>query len=63
MDPYTSGRYAEANPDWHEADAEHKARVLGDLIGYLGLEPRSVVDVGCGTGAVLRHLKAQLDEK
>jgi SAM-dependent methyltransferase len=63
MDPYTSGRYAEANPDWHEADAEHKARVLADMIRYLGLEPRVVADVGCGTGGVLRHLKAALDER
>jgi SAM-dependent methyltransferase len=63
MDPYTSGRYAEANPDWHEADAEHKARVLGGMIRYLGLEPRLVADVGCGTGAVIRHLKADLDAR
>lgn len=63
MDPYTSGRYAADNPDWHEADAEHKARVLGDMIRYLGLEPRSVADVGCGAGGVLRHLKARFDDR
>ncbi|MEQ1567872.1 MAG: class I SAM-dependent methyltransferase [Myxococcota bacterium] len=60
MDRYTSGAYAERNPDWHEGDAEHKAAALAALIRYAGLEPRTVVDVGCGTGAVLDGLSRAL---
>lgn len=60
-DLYTSGRYAEANPTWHEEDAPHKAWALAETIRYCGLRPATVVDVGCGTGAVLYHLKTELD--
>jgi len=52
-DAYQSGAYAQANPDWHEADAPHKAAVLAEVVHTLGWSPRTVVDVGCGTGAVL----------
>ena len=61
-DPYQSGAYADANPDWHEADAPHKAAVLADVVRELALSPRTVADVGCGVGMVLselaRHLSA-----
>ena len=60
-DPYSSGAYADQNPDWHEADAAHKARALASLVRFTGLEPHTVVDVGCGTGRVLALLKAELD--
>jgi len=60
-DPYSTGSYADQNPDWHEADAGHKAHALAAAIRFAGLEPRSVVDVGCGTGRVLALLKAELD--
>lgn len=62
-DPYTSGRYAERNPDWHEGDAPHKARALAAAIRFGGLQPRTVVDVGCGTGAVLRALSEELQDE
>jgi SAM-dependent methyltransferase len=61
VDPYRSGAYARRNPDWHEQDAAHKARTLAGLIRYSGLLPKTVIDVGCGTGAVLAALKAELD--
>lgn len=59
-DPYRSGRYADGNPDWHESDAPHKARAVAGLLRWAGVSPRSVVDVGCGTGGVLRALRAEL---
>jgi SAM-dependent methyltransferase len=59
-DPYRSGTYAEANPDWHDGDAAHKARAVADLVRFAGLQPRTVVDVGCGAGGVLRHLRTEL---
>ena len=52
-DAYQTGAYAQANPDWHEADAPHKAAVLAEVIHALGWSPRTVVDVGCGAGGVL----------
>lgn len=61
MDRYTSGNYAADNPDWHDSDAASKADALIRLIRFAGLQPRTVVDVGCGTGGVLRRLHAELD--
>ena len=59
-DAYQSGAYAEANPDWHEADATHKAAALFDVARELGWSPRTIVDVGCGVGAVLAELVDRL---
>ncbi len=61
-EPYTTGRYAELNPDWHAGDAPHKARALAEMIRFAGLRPRTVADVGCGTGDVLRELSAELGD-
>ena len=60
VDRYTSGAYAQDNPGWHAEDAAHKAAALVDLIRYAGLHPRTVADVGCGTGDVLRLIRDAL---
>ncbi|MCB9684982.1 MAG: class I SAM-dependent methyltransferase [Alphaproteobacteria bacterium] len=57
---YRSGAYAVDNPDWHEADAKPKARGIAALMRDLDLRPRDVVDLGCGAGGVLRHLRDEL---
>jgi SAM-dependent methyltransferase len=59
-DAYQSGAYAQANPDWHEGDAPHKAAVLAEVARSLGWSPAKVVDVGCGVGAVLEAFVADL---
>lgn len=58
QDRYRSGAYADANPDWHDADGVHKARAIADWL--VRLAPRRVIDVGCGTGAVLAELASVL---
>jgi SAM-dependent methyltransferase len=59
-DAYQTGAYAQANPDWHEGDAPHKAAVLAEVARSLGWSPATVVDVGCGVGAVLESFVAAL---
>lgn len=59
---YTSGAYALANPDWHASDAAHKAGALSDALRDWGIRPKTVVDVGCGTGAVLRGVHERFVE-
>ena len=58
---YRSGRYGQLNPGWHAEDADHKAFQLAAAMRFSALHPQTVVDVGCGTGAVLRRLKALRD--
>ena len=60
MDRYTSGTYADAVPDWHEADAPFKVAGLVALVRDMGWAPKTVVDVGCGTGRVLQGVCRQL---
>lgn len=61
VDPYVTGAYRAHNPDWHASDAVHKAEALARLIRYCGIVPRTVVDVGCGSGGVIAALKAAFD--
>jgi SAM-dependent methyltransferase len=53
---YSGGAYVEHNPGWHEGDAGWKANHVYDMLTAHGIAPRSVCDIGCGTGAVLEHL-------
>lgn len=48
--------YLDHNPTWHDEDGPAKAREVDGLLADLGWVPLRVVDVGCGTGAVLDHL-------
>lgn len=59
---YTTGRYGDLNPGWHEEDAPDKASAVASMLRALGLRPRSIVDVGCGTGAILSAIKESFDE-
>jgi SAM-dependent methyltransferase len=55
---YTDGRYGEANPTWHEEDAPFKSRYIWRLLKRNNIDFFSVAEIGCGTGAVLRNLRA-----
>jgi cyclopropane fatty-acyl-phospholipid synthase-like methyltransferase len=58
---YADGTYLARNPTWHSEDAQWKAGQVVRLLQDLRLTPRSVADVGCGTGGVLVHLAAVFD--
>lgn len=51
---YTEGDYLSANPEWHVEDSPWKAAQVLDVLD--GWQPRSVCEVGCGVGAILREL-------
>jgi SAM-dependent methyltransferase len=61
MSRYDDGGYLSANPSWHEEDADWKAGKIAALLRRAGEgEPRSVAEVGCGTGGILRCLQQAL---
>jgi trans-aconitate methyltransferase len=57
---YLSGEYAAENPSYHVEDSAWKARQILTMLRKHGLEPKTVCDVGCGAGEVLRQLQQKL---
>lgn len=54
---YTSGAYAALNPDWDSADSPWKADQVCRILDRNRISPGSVVEIGCGAGAILTHLR------
>jgi hypothetical protein len=54
---YTSGDYAENNPDWDASDSPWKAVRIQALLDDHGLQPSSIIEIGCGAGGVLASLR------
>jgi SAM-dependent methyltransferase len=57
LDRYLNGDYAQKNPDWDSADASWKADKLHQLLAAHDCLPSSVVEIGCGSGAILAALR------
>jgi 2-polyprenyl-3-methyl-5-hydroxy-6-metoxy-1,4-benzoquinol methylase len=53
---YLDGKYAQANPSWHDEDAAWKADRIADFLRDEGVVPESVCEVGCGAAGVLAGL-------
>lgn len=59
---YLDGAYLEKNPLWHIDEAPFKVRQILRMLKKNNLKPRTVCEVGCGAGEVLRLLQKDLDE-
>ena len=59
---YVSGRYLELNPTWHVEQSGWKADHVYKMLHLLGVVPKSICDVGCGAGGVLRRLRDHYPE-
>jgi SAM-dependent methyltransferase len=57
LDRYLNGDYAQKNPDWDRADACWKAGKLYQLLLDHEYRPSSIVEIGCGSGAILVELR------
>lgn len=58
LERYLNGDYAEKNPDWDSADAPWKAGKVAEILRSHGVHPATIVEVGCGSGAVLSSLRS-----
>jgi SAM-dependent methyltransferase len=54
---YLSDDYEKKNPDWDIADAAWKANKVVKLLADNSITPSTIVEVGCGSGAVLVALR------
>ena len=57
---YIDGRYESLHPTWHAEDSEWKGRQVIAMLRRNHLEPRTVCEVGCGAGGILRMLQRNL---
>jgi cyclopropane fatty-acyl-phospholipid synthase-like methyltransferase len=60
---YADGRYRDRNPTWHLEDSPWKAQHVLAMMRRHRVEPRSVCEIGCGAGEILRRLHDALPEE
>ncbi|MFH1910376.1 MAG: class I SAM-dependent methyltransferase [bacterium] len=60
MNIYKNGQYKQNHPTWHDEDAAFKAQEVLKIIKRNRLKVRSIIDIGCGTGGVLKILSQKL---
>jgi 2-polyprenyl-3-methyl-5-hydroxy-6-metoxy-1,4-benzoquinol methylase len=60
---YTTGKYIEQNPTWHVEDSSWKAKQILKIIEKNDLELKTIAEVGCGAGEILRQLYLEMPSK
>jgi cyclopropane fatty-acyl-phospholipid synthase-like methyltransferase len=58
---YTSGEYLKRNPKWHVEESLWKAQHILRITRQNHIFPKTVCEVGCGAGEVLKQLQNHLD--
>lgn len=58
---YVNGEYLARTPAWHVDEAPFKVPQVLKMLAAHRLTPRTVGDIGCGAGEVLRLLQESLD--
>jgi len=58
---YTSVAYLEKNPNWHVEESPWKARQVMRMVTRNHITPKTICEVGCGAGEVLKQLQGQMD--
>lgn len=58
---YVDGEYLKRNPAWHIEEAAFKVRQVLKMVRKWRLRPKTICDVGCGAGEVLRLLQEKME--
>jgi len=58
---YLDGTYLQQNSGWHVADSQWKVRQILRILNRNQIAPRTIYEVGCGAGEILRLLQQRLD--
>ena len=59
---YVDGEYLKNNPRWHVDESSFKVKHILRMIEKHGLQPKTICDVGCGAGEVLKLLHEKMDD-
>ncbi len=60
-DPHLNGEYLRHNPSWHVEYGPWKANNVHGLLQRKHLKLKTICEVGCGAGEVLRQLQLKMD--
>src|ERR1700728_2660722 len=60
---YLDGTYLQQNPDWHVSDSPWKVQQILRILKRNHIAPRTIFEIGCGAGEVLRLLQQNLDSE
>ena len=60
-DIYTSGEYLKKNPTWHAEKSPWKAKQIMRMVTRSGIAPKTICEVGCGAGEILKQLQGEMD--
>lgn len=55
--------YKTTNPSWHVEDSPWKATQILKLLERNHLQPKSIVEIGCGAGEILNQLYQRMEDK
>ena len=58
---YRDGQYLAANPGWHAEDSPWKAAQTLQMFRRNRLSPKTVCEVGCGAGEILKQPQEKMD--
>lgn len=53
---YTDGSYIQKHASWHVEDSAWKAEQVVKILQRNSIMPKSIADVGCGAGEVIRRV-------
>ncbi len=59
---YFDGAYLAHNPTWHAEHSATKARWIDEILRRNSLEPRTIAEIGCGSGEILVELRKRRPE-
>jgi SAM-dependent methyltransferase len=62
MSMYEDGRYLANNPSWHEEHAVWKAENIAAILARNRVVPRTIAEIGCGTGRVIAELAEKVPQ-
>jgi ubiquinone/menaquinone biosynthesis C-methylase UbiE len=60
---YTGGAYLEKNPLWHTEESSWKAENVMRMLNRHKISTKTICEVGCGAGEVLKQLQQRLDKE
>lgn len=58
-----NSNYLHVNPTWHTEDSPWKATQVLKMMERNKLQPKSVVEIGCGAGEILNQLQQRMADK